>query len=84
MTILGQTRYELDTIYRVYDNQEGTFIDIREDRDGLGLIEFIEYDFEEREQRALLLTLDQADLIQAALGFTTLRIATKEKAKNDS
>ena len=53
--------YTLEQFWRVYDDGCGQFVEVREDRDGLGLVEVVQ------EKQIVTMTTEQARLVVKAL-----------------
>jgi hypothetical protein len=54
-------KFSLEKILRVYDDKNGEFIEVREDRDSLGLIEIVQ------DNRTVTMSAEQAVLVSEAL-----------------
>lgn len=59
-------RFEMNTLKRIYDNQNGTYIEVSEDGDALGLVE-LKYVEDGETRDRLAFTVESASLVAAAI-----------------
>ena len=63
--------YSLETLYEIWRNADGSYIEVGADRDGLDLIEIRVYEKESHKPiERVLLTKEQARLVAEALNKT--------------
>lgn len=63
--------FELETLYEIWSNQDGSSIEVGPDRDGLDLVEIRQRDEGHKIIARITMAKEQAELLKVALGRMT-------------
>ena len=75
-------KYELEVHRKVYDNQHGSNIIVRPDRDALGLVEIILEENGVLTKHAIIMDPEQALIVAKALSDCAQEIIEKNASEN--
>lgn len=68
---LNVTKYTVDVSYKIYNNEDGSYIEVCPDADGLGLVEVRYVDEKEVIHERLTFQPEQAYLVSTAINNCT-------------
>ena len=75
--------FELEHRFRIWDNRHGSFVEVCDDSDGLGLIDIRSHNDHGKELACITLEQQQAELLVKALSKYLAALRTQQEVPND-
>lgn len=76
-------RVSIEALYRVYNDDDGTYVEVGEDGDGLGLVELRYCERSGKVTERFSVPVEMATLVASAIRDVGVALAKKEPADDD-